>query len=103
MDLHAKKQITVIAERPLTRRITRYFDEQQVTGYSVLPVRSGRGADGAWSREGLVGDAGQMEQTVCILDASRLDTVLQGLMEIVLPQSGVVTIQDVQVVRGDHF
>ena len=44
-----------------------------------------------------------MEQTVCILDASRLDTVLQGLMEIVLPQSGVVTIQDVQVVRGDHF
>lgn len=103
MELHAKKQITIIAERPLTGRITRYLDDQPVSGYSVLPVRSGSGADGAWSREGLIGDAGQMEQTVCILDPSRLDSVLDGLLQIVLPQSGVITVQDVQVVRKEHF
>ena len=103
MKTHVKKQIIAIVERPVVDRLTRFLDRAQVTGYTILPALAGRGHGGAWDREGLVGDAGQMVQLVCILDASRLDAVLDGVFSLISAQSGIVSVQEVEVVRPDHF
>ena len=103
MQTFAKKQITIICERPLLNRIRRLLDREPVTGYTILPALGGKGANGPWDRDGMVGDAGQMVQVVCILDASRLESVLDDVFALVGPQQGIVTVQNVEVVRPAHF
>ena len=103
MQTHAKKQITIIVERPLVNRLTHYLEREEVTGYTVLPALGGSGSEGAWSREGMIGDTGQMVQVVCILDPARLDAVLDGAYAILSHQIGIVTVQDVSVVRPERF
>ena len=74
-----------------------------VTGYTVIPVLSGRGHEGARDADGAVGDAGQMASAVCIADASALDVILDALFPLVKRQIGIVSVGDVCVVRDHHF
>ena len=72
-------------------------------GYTVLPVIAGRGRDGAWHRDGLVGRAGALVTIFCILDEDRVDHVLDPLFALVEKQIGIVTVCDVEVIRTDRF
>ena len=103
MQTYAKKRIDIMVEEPLMKRIITLLDQQGVSGYTVLPALAGRGQDGAWHRDGLVGRAGSVVQISCILDEARVDTVLEPLFKVVSRQIGIVTISDVQVIRPEHF
>ena len=103
MQLHPKKRLEIVIERPLLRRLETILKGLPATGYTVLPVLSGRGHEGAWEAAGAVGDAGQMVAAVCIVDASALDTVLAVVFPLVERQIGIVSVSDVAVVRGKHF
>jgi hypothetical protein len=103
MQTFPKKQLTVICERPILTRLRRVLDAEKVTGYTIFPAIAGRGSQGAWEGEGLVGDTGQMVQILCILDGDVCDRVLDHVFGLVGSQIGIVTVQDVQVVRPTHF
>lgn len=103
MQTYPKKRIEIMVEAPLMNRIIKILDECETGGYTVLPALAGRGKDGSWHRDGLVGRVGSVVQVVVILDESRVDAVLTPLFELVSRQIGIVTISDVQVVRPDHF
>ncbi len=103
MQTYPKKRIEIMVEEPLMSRLIALLDELGVGGYTVLPAIAGRGHDGAWHRDGLVGRAGSLVQIVCILDEARVDAVLEPLFEIVSRQIGIVTVSDVQVIRARHF
>jgi nitrogen regulatory protein PII len=103
MQTHAKKRIEIIIEMPLLRRVTDRLDAADVSGYSVLPVLSGRGHDGAWSGAGQVGGAGGMVAIICITDPGRVDAVLDSVFAIVTRQIGLVSVSDVAVVRPERF
>lgn len=103
MQTFAKKQLTIICERPILPRLRRVLDADGVTGYTILPALAGRGSAGEWDGAGLVGDAGQMVQLVCILDAAALDRVLEHAFGLIGAQIGIITVQDVAVVRPSHF
>ncbi|WP_299861265.1 DUF190 domain-containing protein [uncultured Hoeflea sp.] len=103
MHTFAKKQIQIICERPILKRVRRHLASTGVKGFTVLPVLSGSGSEGEWDREGLIGDAGQMVMVLVILDADDLDRVLTDIFDVVSPQMGVITISDVEVVRPDRF
>lgn len=103
MQTHPKKRIDLIIEAPLLRRVAERFDKAGVTGYSVLPVIAGRGQSGAWSAGGQVGDAGQMVAIVCIIDAGKVDAVLDEVFAVVRRQIGFVAVSDVAVVRPERF
>ena len=103
MKFHAKKRIEIILEAPARHRLTSQLDAAGVSGYTVLPVLSGSGRTGAWSREGLVGDAGQMIAVICITDAVRVDALVEKIMVLLARQIGIVSVSDCLVCRGERF
>jgi PII-like signaling protein len=103
MKTHPKKEIRIICEMPIMRRLRAHLDRAPITGYTILPAIGGRGSEGNWSREGLIGDAGQMLVVIIILDPANLDALLDDLYEVISDQIGVITISDVSVVRPDRF
>jgi nitrogen regulatory protein PII len=100
---HAKKRLEIIVEAPVLARLLDKLDQVKVPGYTVLPALSGRGLDGSWSREGLAGDAGRMVAVICILDATRVDNVLEVIQALLARQIGILSISDVEVIRAEHF
>ena len=104
MRTHAKKRIEIIVEAPVLHRLTDRLDRADVTGYTVIPALAGRGmGGGAWSREGLAGEAGRMVMVICITDETRVDAVLETVYAIVSRQIGIVSVSDVQVIRPEHL
>ena len=103
MQTHPKKRIDLIIEKPLLRSITERFDKAGVSGYSVLPIVAGRGQSGEWSAGGQVSEVGQMAAIICIVDANRVDAVLDEVFAVVRKQIGLVTVSDVSVVRPERF
>jgi PII-like signaling protein len=103
MKTHPKKRIDIMVEAPLMKRVLDLLDQQGVKGYTVLSALAGRGKDGAWHRDGVVGRAGALVMIFCVLDESRVDEVLEPLFALVSRQIGIVTVSDVQVIRQEHF
>jgi PII-like signaling protein len=103
MKTFLKKEIRIICEMPIVRRLRAHLDRAPITGYTILPAIGGRGSEGNWSREGLIGDAGQMVVVVIVADPSNLDALLDDLYEVISEQIGVITISDVSVVRPERF
>ncbi len=103
MQMHLKKRIEIVIETPLMRRIVQKLDDEKVTGYSVFPMISGRGHQGEWTTDGQVGTSEQMVTVVSIVDANRVDSVVQTIFELLTRQIGFVTVSDVLVMRPDRF
>lgn len=103
METHRKKRIEIIIEAPLEQRVVALLNALQVTGYTVMPAIGGRGHEGVWRREGMVGDAGQMIVLVCIVDPSKSDEVVSEVYDLISTRIGIVSVSEVDVVRGDHF
>lgn len=103
MNTYPKKRIDIMVEAPLMSRMLTLLDDHGVTGYTVLQAYAGRGKDGSWHRDGMVGRAGAVVQIFCIVDESRVDAVLAPVFELVSRQIGIVSISDVQVIRPEHF
>ncbi len=103
MKTYPKKRIEVMVEAPLMNRVIGILDDLDVSGYTVFPALAGKGNDGTWHRDGMVGRVGSVVQIVVILDEERIDTVLDPLFNLVTRQIGIVTVSDVAVVRPEHF
>ncbi|MCU0830020.1 MAG: transcriptional regulator [Rhizobiaceae bacterium] len=103
MQTFPKKQLTIIFEKPILPRMRRLLDAEGVTGYTIFPALAGRGTQGAWDSEGTLGDTGKMVQMLCVLDGDACDRVLDHVFGLLGGQIGIVTVQDVQVIRPAHF
>lgn len=104
MQTHAKKRVEIIVEAPALKRILRLLDDNDVSGYTVMPALAGRGDSGrSWSREGQVGDAGRMVMVLMIIDEARLAPLFDTLYAFVNQQIGVITVSDCAVVRDARF
>lgn len=103
MKTHPKKQLTVICEAPVLKRITRILDAVPVTGYTVFPALSGKGSEGAWDRDNWIGDSGRMVMVVSVMSPEQAETATDRIHEAIAPQMGIVTIADVEVLRPDRF
>lgn len=103
MQMFDKKRIEILIERALLRRLTDELERAGVSGYSVVALAGGRGRSGQWQADGQIGEAAGMFALWCIVDAARLDELLQSLFAIVAHQVGLVSVSDVQVVRPERF
>ncbi len=103
MKTHPKKRIDIMVEAPLLNRVLSILEDQNVVGYTVMQALAGRGTDGSWHQDGLVGRVGSVVQVFCIVDESRLDEILEPLFKLVSRQIGIVTVSDTQVIRPEQF
>lgn len=102
MQMHPAKRVEIIIEAPMENRLTEALANAGVTGFTVLPVLSGSGRSGQWTREGQVGRSG-MVAVICLIKPERLDGLLEAAFAVVQRHIGVVSISDAQVLRAERF
>ncbi len=102
MQTHQAKRVEIIIEAPMEGRLTAALEKAGVTGFTVLPVLSGSGRSGRWTRDGQVGRSG-MVAVICLIRPERLDGLLLAAFAVVEPHIGVVSVTDTQVLRAERF
>ncbi len=103
MQTFAKKRLEIVIEHPARKGLATILDAQKVTGYSVLPVIAGSVKYGPWDEAGQVTSAEGMVMFICIVDPTHIDRVIEAVYPFIQLRKAIMTVSDVQVVRGERF
>jgi len=96
-----RKRIEILADTPLVRLVTAAIDRCEITGWTVMPVTSGKGRDGQWHEEPVTGTDKSLVLTVA--SQARADRLTEELAPMLTSHGLLLTMWDVEVVRGDRF
>ena len=98
----SRKRIEILVDTPLVPRVVAQLKAVDISGWSVIHVDSGGGRAGEWQRDDVTGASAK---TIVLAIASEAKT--SGLIEAIAPlldsYGMLLTIGDVQVVRGERF
>jgi hypothetical protein len=98
----SRKRIEILVDTPLVPRVVAQLKAVDISGWSVIHVDSGGGRAGAWQQDDVTGASAK---TIVLAIAS--DAKTSGLIEAIAPlldsYGMLLTIGDVQVVRGERF
>ncbi len=97
-----RKRIEVLIDRPLAPRLVKAAAQAGVSGYTLIPVQSGSGRHGALHSDPV---SGAEAKTIFLTIAS--EAKAERLVELLAPHLDaygmLLTISDVQVIRGERF
>ena len=96
------RRLEVLVDRPLAGRIAAAADRSGVSNYALLPTLAGRGAHGAWRADELTGATDRVLFTT-VLSADKAEALLAELAPLLDAYDLLLTIEDVEVVRGSRF
>ncbi|MCY7279653.1 MAG: DUF190 domain-containing protein [Sphingomonas bacterium] len=101
MNTVSRKRIEILADAPLLPRLLDALRASGINGHTVLPASSGAGATGRWSDDGLTGTDKLVVMAIASTDhAAALVDRLAPLLD---SHRMLLTLSDVEVVRGDRF
>ncbi|MEL7048139.1 MAG: DUF190 domain-containing protein [Pseudomonadota bacterium] len=103
METFKKKRIEIVIEALVLKRLLDVFQAHDIKGYTVYSAQAGSGDSGPWQAEGVLSGMQELRVVFCIVDESRVDKVLEPVFKLVSRHIGIVTVSDVQVVRGHQF
>ena len=96
-----RKRIEILADKALQRRVTDAIDAAGITGWTIVPVTEGKGRDGKWREERVMGTDKVFVLTIAAEDKA------QALAEAIAPMltkfGFILTMWDVEVIRGERF
>ena len=96
-----RKRIEILADKALQRKVTDAIDRAGITGWTVLPVSSGRGREGRWREESVMGTDKVVVLTIANEKAA---TALATDIAPILTSHGLIlSMWDVEVIRGERF
>jgi hypothetical protein len=97
-----RKRIEVLIDRPLAPRLVEAAAEAGVSGYTLIPVQSGSGRQGRWRNDPI---SGAEAKTIFLTIAS--EAKAERFVELLAPHLDdygmLLTVGDVQVIRGERF
>lgn len=97
-----RKRIEILVDRPLAPRLVAAAAEAGVSGYTLIPVQSGSGRHGAWRNDPI---SAAEEKAIFLTIAS--EEKAGRLVDLLAPHLDLygllLTVSDVQVVRGERF
>jgi hypothetical protein len=97
-----RKRIEILVDTPLVPRIVGYVKAVDISGWSIIHVDSGGGRAGQWQQDDVTGAAAK---TIVLVVAS--EAKANALVDVLAPVLDsyrlLLTIGDVQVVRGERF
>ncbi|HRE61528.1 MAG TPA: DUF190 domain-containing protein [Micropepsaceae bacterium] len=102
MQRHQRKKLEVTIAESYVGRIADLLERHGVTGFTVLHAWMGRGSGGEWRDTGLT-KAEQHVVLSAILSANAADHVMEDLKQFFTLHHGIVTLADVEVIRGERF
>lgn len=103
METYKKKRIEIVLESIVLPRLVDVFEQHGVSGYTVFSAQAGSGKSGPWQAGGVLGGTDELRVVFCVIDAARVDEILEPVFKVVSRHIGIVTVSDVEVVRGDQF
>ena len=97
-----RKRIEILVDTPLVPRIVRQIKVAGISGWSLIHVDSGSGREGEWQHDDVTGASAKTIILVIAGDAKA--TQLVDTLAPMLDSHGLLlTVGEVQVVRGDRF
>jgi hypothetical protein len=97
-----RKRIEILVDTPLAPRIIAHVKAVDVSGWSLIHVDSGGGRAGEWQHDDVTGAAAK---TIVLVVASeaKADALVEALAPFLDSYRLLLTMGDVQVVRGERF
>jgi PII-like signaling protein len=97
-----RKRLEILVDTPLVPRLVRYAREAGISGWSLLHVDAGGGRVGEWRNDEITSAAAK---TIMLMIASETQTLalVETLAPLLESHGLLLTISDVQVVRGERF
>ncbi|WAT18321.1 transcriptional regulator [Aurantiacibacter sp. MUD11] len=96
-----RKRIEILADAVQARKVTDAIDKVGITGWTITPVTSGKGREGRWREERVMGTDKVFVLTVASQEKA---TALAELLAPILTSHGLLlTMWDVEVIRGERF
>jgi hypothetical protein len=96
-----RKRIEILTDCPLLRRVTAAIDRCEITGWTVLPVTSGKGRDGPWHEERVTGSDKSLVLTIA--PEAKAQRLAEELAPLLTSHGLLLSMWDVQVIRGERF
>jgi hypothetical protein len=98
----ARKRIEILVDTPLVPRLLKHARDVDISGWSLIHVDAGGGREGAWQHDDVTGAAAK---TIILMIASeaRAAQLVDALAPLLDSYRLLLTVGDVQVVRGERF
>jgi len=96
-----RKRIEILADTALVRKVTSAIDEAGISGWTVLPVSSGKGRNGLWQEEQVTGADKSLVLTIA--SATKAEALSEILAPILTSHGLLLTMWNVEVIRGERF
>lgn len=96
-----RKRIEILSDAALVRRVTDAIDRAGITGWTITPVQSGKGRDGHWREERVMGTDKVFVLTIAPQDKAM--ALAEDIAPILNSHGLLLTMWDVQVIRGERF
>ncbi len=97
-----RKRIEILVDTPLVPRLIRHAKEIDISGWSLIHVDAGGGRDGEWQHDDVTGAAAKTI-ILMIASAEKAQALTDALAPFLDSYRLLLTIGDVQVVRGERF
>ncbi|WP_298466539.1 transcriptional regulator [uncultured Erythrobacter sp.] len=96
-----RKRIEVLADKALQRRVTDAIDAAGITGWTIVPVTEGKGRDGKWREERVMGTDKVFVLTIAAED--RAQALAEAIAPMLTKYGFIFSMWDVEVIRGERF
>lgn len=96
-----RKRIEILTDSALVRKVTQAIDAVGITGWTVTPVQSGKGRDGRWREERVMGTDKVFVLTIAAAD--KASDLAETLAPILTSHGMLLSMWDVEVIRGERF
>ena len=97
-----RKRIEILVDTPLVPRIAGHIKAVGISGWSVIHVDSGGGRAGKWQHDDVTGAAAKTI-VLAVASTEKADRLVDALAPLLDSYGLLLTIGDVQVVRGERF
>ncbi len=97
-----RKRVEILIDTPLLPRLVQLLEQVGILGWSLLHVDAGRGRVGEWHNDEITG-ATTKTIVLTIASETKAALLLDALAPILDSHGLLVTLSDVQVIRGDRF
>lgn len=102
MQRHIRKKLEITIAESYIERVAALLERHGVSGFTVLHAYMGRGTAGHWRDTGLT-KADQHVVLMAIIGADKAEAVMGDLARFFGIHHGIVTLSDVEVIRGERF
>ncbi len=97
-----RKRIEILVDTPLVPKIIGYAKQVDISGWSVIKIASGGGRDGRWHHDEITGAAAK-SIILMIANEEKAGQLTDALAPLLDSHSLLLTVANVEVVRGDRF